>query len=130
VTAVTRTSNAGLARFLTEEQAADHLNLPKYELARRRRFGGGPPFVLWGVRVRYPLADLIEWEQSLPRFATMAEVYAADRRRADEAERRRASLAGVRNKKWSPKSVAGRKAAQSKRAGKLAKKLTGADAPI
>ena len=46
---------------LTQNQAAEHLNLSPRTLEKYRVIGGGPKFRKLGTRVRYTLSDLNEW---------------------------------------------------------------------
>jgi hypothetical protein len=90
----------------TDKQAADILNETTNKLARWRKDGGGPPFVMVGKRARYPLDDLERWVASLRRFASLAEAYAHDRQRAEAADHQRTALAGARKTRWTPKEPA------------------------
>jgi hypothetical protein len=87
--------------FLTDAQAAQFLGITPHQLYlfRRGKKPGGPPFVLHGARIRYPVADLRAWAASLPRFATRAEAYAANPARAKGAARQRAGSAHARKTK-------------------------------
>jgi hypothetical protein len=82
--------------FATEEQAASFLNITAHQLYLLRKDGGGPPFTMFGARVRYPLADLEKFAASLPLFNSRAEAYAHDRKRSAAAANQRAALAGAR----------------------------------
>jgi hypothetical protein len=87
--------------FLTDAQAAKLLGLTPHQLYlyRRGKKAGGPPFVMHGARVRYPVADLREWAASLPQFVNRAQAYAADPVRAKGAARQRATTARARKAK-------------------------------
>ena len=103
--------------FLTEDQAAKLLGLHPHQLYLFRcgKKPGGPPFVMHGARVRYPVAGLRKWAASLPHFTTRAEAYAANPKRAKGAARQRAATAEARKAKIEKRSADGRKA--KKRAG-------------
>jgi hypothetical protein len=87
-------------RFLTEDQAGELLGLHPHQLYLHRRRGGGPPFVMFHARVRYPLAELLEWARNLPRFTSRAEAYVADPMRAEAAQRQRTATAFARKTRW------------------------------
>jgi hypothetical protein len=100
-------TDAALPRlFATPEQAAEIINSSVSELTKFRRKGGGPPFVLVGQRPRYPLDDLMRWADSLQRFASNSEAYAANRKRAEGADVQRATLAEARKTRWPKKAKA------------------------
>ena len=79
--------------FLTDAQAAQFLGLSSHQLYLHRRKGSGPPFVMHGARIRYPIAALRKWAASLPQFVSRAEAYAANPVRAKGAARQRATTA-------------------------------------
>jgi hypothetical protein len=87
--------------FLTDKQAAQLLGLTPHQLYlyRRGKKPGGPPFVLHGARVRYPVAGLRVWAASLPQFTNRAQAYAANPQRANGAARQRATTAQARKAK-------------------------------
>ena len=87
--------------FLTDAQAAQFLGLHPHQLYLFRcgKKPGGPPFVMHGARVRYPVAGLRKWAASLPQFITRAEAYAANPVRAKGAARQRATTAKARKAK-------------------------------
>jgi hypothetical protein len=82
--------------FWFDEQAAAYLGLTKHQLYLYRRRGGGPPFVQHGVRVRYPVDGVKQWASELPRFASRAEAYAANPRRALAASKQGVAIAQAR----------------------------------
>ena len=95
-------SEASLApAFLTDARAAEYLGISPHQLYlyRRGKKPGGPPFIMHGARVRYPVAGLHKWAASLPRFATTAQAYAANPQRAKGAARQRATTAQARKAK-------------------------------
>lgn len=49
-------------RALTEEEAAKVLRIPQRTLGRLRKEGKGPPHYRVGIRIRYSLRALREWE--------------------------------------------------------------------
>lgn len=59
--------------LLTTQQAAEKLGLSPRTLFNLRVVGGGPQFVTIGKSVRYPLDDLMEYYQNLPRFHNTTE---------------------------------------------------------
>lgn len=82
--------------FLTEVGAADYLGETSHQLYLRRRRGDGPPFVMHGARVRYPVDDLKRWAAALPRFRSIGEALVANPARAEGARRQRATTAIAR----------------------------------
>ena len=86
--------------FLTEAQAAQYLDESEHQLYLMRRRGAGPPFTMHGARVRYPVAELVEWARNLPRFVSRAEAYAADPARKRAADRQRIATARARKTRW------------------------------
>jgi hypothetical protein len=90
--------------FLTDNQTAVFLNLTPHELYLMRRRGDGPPFVMFGARVRYPIEGLQGWAQNRPRFTSRAEAYVADPKRARAATRQRAATVRARKTRWTSKS--------------------------
>jgi hypothetical protein len=99
-------NNALAPMFVTDEQAAVVTGLTTHQLYLYRRRGGGPPFVVHGVRVRYPIDGLRAWAAELPRFSSRAEAYAYDPKRADGAARQRAALIGPRKRRHEAKEKA------------------------
>lgn len=51
-------------RFLSEEQAAKHVNLSTKTLQRYRTTGKGPLFIKVGARILYDLSDLDAFMES------------------------------------------------------------------
>jgi hypothetical protein len=95
-------AESGIApAFLTDAQAAEYLGLTPHQLYlyRRGKKAEGPPFVMHGARVRYPVKGLAQWAASLPQFTTRAEAYAANPKRAKGAARQRAFTAQARKAK-------------------------------
>jgi hypothetical protein len=88
------------AAFLTESQTATLLNITEHQLYLHRRNGSGPPFVMHGVRIRYPVDALKKWAAALPRFTSTAAAYAADPKRAHAAARQRGATAKARETRW------------------------------
>ena len=86
--------------FMTESQAAAYLGETEHQLYMHRRRGTGPPFVLHGARIRYPIHELVAWAKNLPRFTSRAEAYAANPARARAAARQRAATARARKTRW------------------------------
>jgi hypothetical protein len=86
--------------FWTERQAAALLNLTEHDLYLRRRRGDGPPFTMFGSRVRYPPTTTQEWARERPRFSSNAEAHAANPKRARAAARQRAASAHARKTRW------------------------------
>jgi hypothetical protein len=86
--------------FATEAQAAAFLNVTTHELYLRRRRGDGPPFTVFGARVRYPFDALRQWAAELPLFTFRAAAYAADPQRARAAARQRSATARTRKTRW------------------------------
>ena len=86
--------------FLTEPQAADFLGITAHQLYLQRRKGAGPPFVLHGARVRYPVDDLKRWAAALPRFTSIAQALVANPVRADGARPQGATTAVARRARW------------------------------
>ena len=87
--------------FLPEPGAAEYLGLTPHQLYlyRRGKKPEGPPFVLFGARIRYPVDGLRKWAASLPRFVNIAQAYAANPPRAKGAARQRATTARARKAK-------------------------------
>jgi hypothetical protein len=92
--------NALAPAFATEPQAAAYLGETTHQLYLHRRRGTGPPFVMHGARVRYPIAELQAWAQNLPRFVSRAAAYAADPQRARAAARQRSATSHARKTRW------------------------------
>jgi len=88
------------AAFLTEGQTATLLNITEHQLYLHRRNGSGPPFVMQGVRIRYPVDALKKWAAALPRFTSIAAAYAADPKRAHAAARQRDATVKARETRW------------------------------
>jgi hypothetical protein len=88
--------------FLTEGQAAQLLGLTPHQLYLYRcgKKARGPPFVMHGARIRYPVAELQDWARNLPRFVSRAEAYAANPQRARAAARQRTATARARKTRW------------------------------
>jgi|SRR5271166_1210406 len=86
--------------FLTDKQAAVVLCTTKHQMYLMRRKGDGPPFVMFGVKVRYPHDALQEWMRNQPRFTSRAQAYAAHPQRAHAAERQRTATARARKTRW------------------------------
>ena len=97
--------------FLTEAQGATLLGLTPHQLYlfRSGKKPGGPPFVMHGARVRYPVAGLRKWAASLPQFTTRAEAYAANPKRAKGAARQRAGTEQARKAKIEKRAAEARK---------------------
>jgi hypothetical protein len=85
--------------FASPAQGAEFLGLTKWELWKLRRDGGGPPFIMFGVRPRYPWPELIAWANSLPRFTSIADRHARDPNRARNAKRQSHGAAHARKAK-------------------------------
>jgi len=71
-------------RYLTNDEAAEHLRLSPRTLEKQRVIGGGPKFRKFGRRVMYAIADLEAWADQRSFEATSdpeyAERHAADSR--------------------------------------------------
>ncbi len=71
-------------RYLTNDEAAEHLRLSPRTLEKQRVIGGGPRFRKFGRRVMYAVADLDAWADQRSFEATSdpeyAEHHAADSR--------------------------------------------------
>ena len=87
--------------FLTDKQAAEYLGLTPHQLYlyRRGKKAEGPPFTMYGARIRYPVAGLRQWAASLPQFTNRAQAYAANPKRAKGAARQRSTTAHARQAK-------------------------------
>jgi hypothetical protein len=85
--------------FATPAQVAEFLGLTKWELWKLRRDGGGPPFIMFGVRPRYPWDEVLAWANSLPRFTSIADRHARDPNRARNAKRQNEGAALARQAK-------------------------------
>jgi hypothetical protein len=66
----TKKSDTIRARWLTEVEAAAHLNMSRKWLQKARLTGGGPRFAKFGAAVRYSMADLEEFERLSLRHST------------------------------------------------------------
>ena len=86
--------------FWLPEQTAAYLGVTEHQLYLYRKNGGGPPFVQHGVRTRYAPDDVKQWAAELPRFASRAEAYAHNPKRAEGAARQRAATARARKRRW------------------------------
>jgi predicted DNA-binding transcriptional regulator AlpA len=82
--------------LLTEKQAAAYVGETPHQLYKRRSKGTGPPFVMFGARVRYRPHELKQWVAELPTFTSRAEALVANPARADGARRQRATTAQAR----------------------------------
>jgi hypothetical protein len=100
--------------FLTEEQAAEYLNLNPHQLyLYRRKKGTGPPFVMHGVRVRYRFDDLKRWAAALPSFTSYAAVLASNPARAKRARKQAATSAQAREVRLAKRRDEAKKRAKS-----------------
>jgi predicted DNA-binding transcriptional regulator AlpA len=78
-----------LEPLLTEKQAGPECGLSPVALARHRRAGTGPKFiVIGGSKIRYTPSAIQEWREART-FASTAEHYAVDQERAAFAEKQR-----------------------------------------
>lgn len=75
---MTQPSTARERRYLTNDEAADFLNLSPRTLEKQRVVGGGPRFRKFGRRVVYAVDDLERWADaracettSDPQYATV-----------------------------------------------------------
>lgn len=50
--------------FLTADELSERIGVSVSKLRRMRAEGGGPPFVKLGQHVRYPVRELLKWEQT------------------------------------------------------------------
>jgi len=73
-------------RYLTNDEAADHLRLSPRTLEKQRVLGGGPRFRKFGRRVMYAVADLDAWADARSFEATSDPEY-AERHSADSRAR-------------------------------------------
>jgi hypothetical protein len=64
-------------RYLTNQEAAEFLNLSPRTLNKQRVYGGGPTFHKFGRRVVYALADLEAWASARSCGATFDPAYRA-----------------------------------------------------
>lgn len=64
------------ARYLTNDEAAEHLRLSPRTLEKQRVIGGGPKFRKFGRRVMYAVADLDAWADARSFDATSDLEYA------------------------------------------------------
>jgi hypothetical protein len=74
------------ARYLTNDEAADHLRLSPRTMEKRRVIGDGPRFRKFGRRVMYAVADLDAWADARSFEATSDPEY-AERHSADSRAR-------------------------------------------
>ncbi|WP_027484235.1 helix-turn-helix domain-containing protein [Rhodanobacter sp. OR87] len=79
-------ATAQLARYLTNDEAADYLRLSPRTLEKQRVIGGGPRFRKFGRRVMYAVADLDAWADARSFEATSDPEY-AERHSADSRAR-------------------------------------------
>jgi hypothetical protein len=93
-------SDAFAPAVLTEAQAAVYVGETPHQLAVRRRKGTAPPFIMHGVRVRYPLDDLKQWLAQRPRFTSRAAALVANPARAKSARKQAATSAQAREARW------------------------------
>ena len=63
-------------RYLTNDEAAEHLRLSPRTLEKQRVIGGGPRFRKFGRRVMYAVADLDAWADQRSYEATSDPEYA------------------------------------------------------
>ncbi len=73
-------------RYLTNDEAAEHLRLSPRTLEKQRVIGGGPRFRKFGRRVMYAVADLAAWADQRSFEATFDPEY-AERHSADSRAR-------------------------------------------
>lgn len=73
-------------RYLTNDEAAEHLRLSPRTLEKQRVIGGGPRFRKFGRRVMYAVADLDAWADQRSFEATSDPEY-AERHSADNRAR-------------------------------------------
>jgi len=73
-------------RYLTNDEAAEHLSLSPRTLEKLRVMGGGPKFRKFGRSVRYAEADLDAWAAERS-FASTADPEYAERHSADSRAR-------------------------------------------
>lgn len=64
-------------RYLTNQEAAEFLNLSPKTLNKQRVYGGGPQFHKFGRRVVYALSDLEAWANARACGATFDPAYLA-----------------------------------------------------
>lgn len=69
-------------RYLTNDEAADHLRLSPRTMEKQRVLGGGPRFRKFGRRVMYAVSDLDTWADARSFEATSDPEY-AERHAAD-----------------------------------------------
>lgn len=65
-----KSSYLRMSGWLTERQAAAHLNMSRKWLQKARLTGEGPRFAKFGSAVRYAVADIEEFERSSLRHST------------------------------------------------------------
>ncbi len=70
------------ARYLTNDEAAEHLRLSPRTLEKQRVVGGGPKFRKFGRRVMYAVADLDAWADARS-FDATSDLEYAERHGAD-----------------------------------------------
>ena len=61
--------------FLDPKQVEAIIGLKTSTLAKRRVYGGGPPYIKMGAKVLYSERDLQEWITSQPRLRSTAEFF-------------------------------------------------------
>jgi hypothetical protein len=59
--------------LLDPKQVEARIGLKTTTLAKRRVYGGGPPYIKVGSKVLYPERELTDWINSQPRFQSTAE---------------------------------------------------------
>lgn len=64
-------SQLGLESSVSQQTAAEILEITPRTLAKWRRDGTGPRFFRIGIRPRYRLIDLIEWQRSRLQRSTL-----------------------------------------------------------
>jgi hypothetical protein len=62
--AMTQSTPAPQRRYLSNDEAADFLQLSPRTLEKQRVVGGGPRFRKFGRRVVYALDDLVSWAEA------------------------------------------------------------------
>jgi len=82
--------------LMTEEQAADALNVRRHALRKMRVAGTGPKFIVVGkTRVRYSPSAIRTWRAERE-VSSMAEFYASNCDGAQEAAKQREAAAHAR----------------------------------
>lgn len=59
--------------LLTPPEAAERMRLAVGTLAKLRLYGGGPPFLRFGRRIRYRADDVEQWITAKPVFRSTAD---------------------------------------------------------